>query len=268
MASSQYCRAGPVIFTLVPLNMNSLEALEDFRNRRFCERPGQETLPDEIYITFNPHRPEGIYPSTIGRAGDIRLPRTFPASIQCAFEIHKDTGEVMLVDKSPDQSCYVRYSTNTDEILDFTDFGAMVICPHAHEIILHFGEGESDSWMLWAINWWHMPGPVDMEAWAAQVGFHARIGQNMTLQSIPPTRRLDFDGANRENRYLPRDNIKRKPGTIVTKGIDALTGHLVAIKTVKDRKPGRYRLEGEAIKELSTDLNHVRMYTTTFPTRN
>ncbi|KAG8356177.1 hypothetical protein FVEN_g5990 [Fusarium venenatum] len=64
----------------------------------------------------------------------------------------------------------------------------------------------------------------------------------MALRSIPPTTRLDFDGANRENR-----------------GIDALTGHLVVIKTVIDAEPGRYRLEGESRKELTTELNHPYM---------
>jgi hypothetical protein len=98
-----------------------------------------------------------------------------------------------------------------------------------------------------------------MQAWAAQVGFHARIGQDMSLRSIPPTRRLDFNGAKRENRYLPRDDIKGGHWPSVMKGIDALTGHLVAIKGVVDLKPYRYRLEGEAMKELTTDLNHVRM---------
>ncbi|KAM0229223.1 hypothetical protein ACHAPO_010118 [Fusarium lateritium] len=78
----------------------------------------------------------------------------------------------------------------------------------------------------------------------------------MALRSIPSTRRLDFDAANRENRYLPRDKIKEDDASVVTKGIDALTGHPVVIKTVVDGKPGRYRLEGEARKELTTDLNH------------
>ncbi|KAH6992778.1 hypothetical protein EDB82DRAFT_523871 [Fusarium venenatum] len=141
MASSQYCRTGPVLLTLTPLNTASTNVQEDFRNRRFCKRPDRHAPSNEIYITFNPHRGEGIYPSTIGRTGHIMLRKAFPANIQCAFEIHKDTGEVMLVDKSPNQTCYVRYTTKVSrEILDFRDFGAMVISPQAKRTILHSGE--------------------------------------------------------------------------------------------------------------------------------
>ncbi|RGP73361.1 calcium calmodulin-dependent kinase [Fusarium longipes] len=260
MRSGQLSTAGPVIFTLIPLNSRAKAVVKDKRNKRFCKRPRQRKEPCEIYVTFNPHRRDGIYPSSMGQTGHIKLSNPFTANNQRSFQIHKDTGEVMLIDNSPGQTCYTEYVTQDGEYRDLSDFGAAVLCPASESIKLTFG-GTTGSY-VWKVKW-VMKGPIDMQAWADQVGFHSRIGQDMALRSIPATKRLESvkgegppRGPPRERRYFPRDPIELKCGSWLNKGVDALTGHLVAIKVVVDHELGRHRRKGEACKELSTDLEH------------
>ncbi|KAM0367464.1 hypothetical protein ACHAO7_008033 [Fusarium culmorum] len=259
MTSHKRDMAGPVVFTLTPVNDAAVKVVEDKRNEIFCKRPKQRKVRKEIYVTFNPHRCDGLYPSTVGRKGHIKLADIpFVVNSQCSFQIHKDTGEVMIVDESPSQTCRVTFGTMAKDSREFKKFGALVVCPSATNIMLHFGNRSSDSWMTWRIKW-HMNEPIDLQDWADKAGFHSRTGQDMTLRSIPPTRRLEPHGTPAvpfETRYLPREDIKVTPIVGVTEGVDVLTGHLVVIKMVTDLVKRHNRLVGEARTELTTDLNH------------
>jgi hypothetical protein len=124
-----------------------------------------------IDVDFAPDRCGGLYPATMGKTGHVKIHRKFIAKIQVSFELHKETGEIMLVDRSPSQNCYVYYVQSDDECRDFYNFGALVLIPAANQIVITFGV--SIKYQFYVD--WRMRGPIDLEAWKSLA---ARTGQS------------------------------------------------------------------------------------------
>lgn len=234
--------------------------MADERNEKFTKERNGHT---EIDIIFSPGRLTGTYPSTMGHNGHIKIPRYFTGKNQCSFQIHKDTGEVMLVDESTAKTCYVCYVLRDDEIRDLIHFNAAVMCPAAKSIKLSFG-GKGGTHYRWEIKW-RMAGPIDLQAWEARRNALGgkRKGQTMTLRSLPPPRRLETYDHHEPllgHRYLPIEDINVKCRTTLTKCVDAPTGHLVAVKHVWDRIFLGFRLRGETLADITTELSHVSLH--------
>ncbi|KAF5660858.1 calcium calmodulin-dependent [Fusarium heterosporum] len=243
--------ARSVMFSLEPLNKHARDIVADPVNQEFVTRRNGSNMID---IAFTLEHRSGLYPSTVGRKGQVKIPRMFVANIQISFELHKETGEIMLVDRSPSQTCYVYYALSDDLIRDFGGFDALALSPTADEIKIIFGGSIRYEFELK----WCTRDPIDLEAWKSLAN---RTGQVQTLKSLPPPARLDSRPTvlgPEESRYLEQKDItvNHVTRTSVIKCLDLYTGHRVAVKTVVDLIPERYRDEGETRKGITTDLDH------------
>ncbi|KAH7185022.1 kinase-like domain-containing protein [Fusarium flagelliforme] len=250
MSSPRATTVSSVVFSLKPCNRHAQNLISDLANQSFVR---SHDGCDMIDVDFIPDRCDGLYPATIGKKGHIKIDRNFIAKIQVSFELHKETGEIMLVDRSPSQNCYVYYVQSDHEILDFYKFGALVLNPAAHEIVITFGGSiKYEFEVKWRMRDW-----IDLEAWKS---LETRTGQVQTLRSLPPTKRVEegVEGPLHELRFLLQTKIACNfcTRTTIHKCIDLRTGHCVAVKHVVDLIKGRYREEGEACKEITTDLSH------------
>ena len=238
------------IFSLVPLNVPTQNLVSELAIESFVRNHDGE---DVIEVDFTPDRRGGLYPATMGKKGHVKIDRKFIANIQVSFELHKETGEIMLVDHSPSQNCKVYYVQSDDEIRDFYKFRALVLSPAANTIAITFGR--SIKYIFYVE--WHMRDPIDLEAWKS---LETRTGQIQTLRSHPPTKRLEgVEGRHHELRFLLQKELANNfcTRTTINKCIDLKTGHCVAVKTIVDLEHKRYREEGESRKEITTDLSHV-----------
>ena len=245
------------VFSLIPLNGQAQNLVSDSAHESFVRNRDGE---DVIDVDFTPDRCGGLYPATIGKKGDVKIDRKFIANIQVSFELHKETGEIMLVDRSPSQNCYVYYVQSDQEIRDFYEFGALALSPAADEIRITFGESRNYKFDVQ----WRTKDPIDLEAWKT---LETRTGQIQTLRSLPPTRRLEgVVGRHHELRFFLQKELARNfcTRTTIHKCIDIKTGHCVAVKTIVDLMKGPYREEGESRKEITTDLSHVGLPTCLF----
>ncbi|KAM0341673.1 hypothetical protein ACHAPU_009919 [Fusarium lateritium] len=243
--------ASSVIFSLQPCNRQAADVATDPVNKQFARR---RSGFDMIDIAYAPERRGGLYPATMGKKGHVKIPHIFIANIQISFELHIETGEVMLVDRSPSQTCHVYYVQRDDAIRDFDGFGVLVLSPAANEIKITFGAPVRYEFEVR----WRTRDPIDLQAWKNLAN---RTGQIQTLKSLPPPARLESrqTGHGRhEPRYLEQNDIAVNfcTRTSIVKCIDLYTGHCVAVKTVVDSIRGRYREEGETRKEITTDLDH------------
>ncbi|KAJ4128064.1 hypothetical protein NW768_008348 [Fusarium equiseti] len=136
MSSPRATRDSSAIFSLKPFNVHAQSLVSDLASQSFVRhRDGC----DMIDVDFIPDRCSGLYPATIGKRGHVKIDRNFIAKIQISFELHKETGEIMLIDRSPSQSCYVYYVQSNGECRDFYHCGALVLSPAANRVIITFG---------------------------------------------------------------------------------------------------------------------------------
>ncbi|KAF4995629.1 hypothetical protein FGRMN_5021 [Fusarium graminum] len=254
MPSRRATAASSVVFSLKPLNHHAQDIAADPVNERFVRRRNGF---DMIDIAFTLERRGGLYPATIGRKGQIKIPRIFVTNLQISFELHKETGEIMLVDHSPSQTCYVYHLQRDTAIRDFDGFGALVLSPAAKEIKIAFGRPTRYEFEVK----WRTRDPIDLQAWKS---LDDRTGQVQTLKSLPPLGRLESSQtghSHHESRYLEQKDItvNQFTRTRVVKCVDLFTGHCVAVKTVVDLIHLRCREDGETRKEITTDLQHVEI---------
>jgi len=96
------------LFSLIPLNQQTVEGVVDHPDNRHLVSfvPGAENTlnPAEVArglnIGFQIGSKSSYTLATIGRTGDITVEGSSISRIQCSFEIHKDTEEIFLYDRS------------------------------------------------------------------------------------------------------------------------------------------------------------------------
>ncbi|KIL86098.1 hypothetical protein FAVG1_10492 [Fusarium avenaceum] len=250
----------PVVFSLVPLNNAVVRVLRHPSNDYlFKDSPAH----NRIDVVFDPSRSTGLFPCTIGRVGHVHIPRPSIANFQCSFQIHQDTGDIMLVDDSPTKSCQFFhcqsrgsrfFGSKTRPFQEGLLSRVAVIDPTINTIF-SFG-GRDASWYRWEIQW-HVSPPLDTLEWVAtmEISDIGLIGRNESVANLPLARRKHHGLP--EDRFLNRDIIYRTPDMVVTKVVDVYSGQYVAIKTVKvkSRFEDIMARRNEA-EEIFTNLNH------------
>lgn len=98
----------PVVFTLIPINERAKETVVNHpKNRRLASlihRVNKQThLSEEVWglnISLEMETKSEYTLATLGRLGDIVIDDPFVSRLHCSFEIHKDTKEILLYDRS------------------------------------------------------------------------------------------------------------------------------------------------------------------------
>ncbi|RMZ67684.1 calcium calmodulin-dependent kinase [Pyrenophora seminiperda CCB06] len=100
------------LFSLIPLNKQTAERIVNHEQNSnlvsFLPRVENILYPGQITRGLNIHLQIGTKSrytlATIGRTGDIYVAGTSISRVQCSFEIHKDTQEILLYDRSTTRS--------------------------------------------------------------------------------------------------------------------------------------------------------------------
>jgi hypothetical protein len=250
-----------VVFFLVPLKDAAARILRHQANDDlFKHNPAR----DEIDVVFEPSFSTGFFPCTMGRAGHINIPCPNIVNFQCSFQIHKDTGEIMLVDNSLAKNCQFFECQDTGSLFDrskarpFRDelHSRVAVIDPTINTTFSFG-GRDASWYEWGIQW-HVSPPLDTLEWIATMAISrvGLIGRNETVANLPLARRKYY--CLPEDRFINRELISPRLHKVVAKAADVYSCQYVAIKTV--RVQSRFEdimvLRSE-VEEVFTDLNHV-----------
>ncbi|KAG5655998.1 hypothetical protein KAF25_001568 [Fusarium avenaceum] len=250
----------PVVFSLVPLNDAAARVLRHPSNDHLLK---DSPAHNKIDVVFDPSRSTGLFPCTIGRVGHVHIPRPSIANFQCSFQIHQDTGEIMLVDDSPTKSCQFFhcqgrgsrfYGSKTRPFQEGLRSRVAVIDPTVNTIF-SFG-GRDASWYSWEIQC-HVSPPLDTLEWIAtmEISDIGLIGRSETVANLPLARRKHYGLP--EDRFLNRNIIYRTPDMAVTKAVDVYSGQYVAIKTVKVKSGFKdIMARRNEAEEIFTNLNH------------
>lgn len=251
----------PVVFSLVPLNNAAFRVLRHPSNDYLIK---DCPAHNRIDVVFDPSRSTGLFPCTMGRVGHVHIPRPSIANFQCSFQIHQDTGEIMLVDDSPTKSCqFFEYQVkgsrlHGSKIRPFQEGlrSRVAVIDPTINTIFSFG-GRDASWYRWKIQW-HVSPPLDTLEWIAtmEISDIGLIGRNETVANLPLARRKLYDLP--EDRFLNRDIISHRLDMVVTKAVDVYSGQYIAIKTVKVKSQFEDILaRRNETEEIFTNLNHV-----------
>lgn len=247
MLSRRPTTASSVVFSLKTHNQHARNILLDPANIGIV-RPHDHY--DIIDVCFTLNRRGGLSPATMGRKGDVKIVGPFIANIQVSFELHMETGEIMLVDRSPGKTCRVYYGDDGGKIRGFDKFEALVLTPAISNIAIHFGWSAKYKFFLE----WCNPDAINLEAWKSLA---TRTGQIQTPKSHFIVKRLE-GRQDPEKRFLKQAELAANYPmlTRIIKCVDAYTGHCVAVKQVEVPSHEVFR---EARKEVTTDLNHVSL---------
>ncbi|KAF4993262.1 hypothetical protein FGRMN_6626 [Fusarium graminum] len=240
-----------VVFRLIPTNRLAYSVVCDPRNHQHLSCMGDDAF--DVY--FNPQQASGIT-CTIGRTGHIIIDRIGISNIQCSFQVHLETGEIMLIDQSPSQNCRLGSSN--------VPFGAAVVDREVNNRFSFGGRGRHryEFRIEFCIN-----PPIDMIAWksvwsgimwSTSSARDGRLGQTGTVRDCLPVRRLSRP-ANHRERFRDRSIIADEEEMSVSVAVDLCTGQYVAVKTVKYLDYGnRHHLVEEASVELTSFRhNHI-----------
>ncbi|KAM0211881.1 hypothetical protein ACHAQI_005034 [Fusarium lateritium] len=252
--------APPVVFSLVPLNEAAARVVRHPTNDDlFKHTPSR----DKIDVIYDPDSPTGLFPCTIGQAGQINITRTNIATFQCSFQIHQDTGEIMLVDESLVKNCQFfecrdpRFPFRRQKTRPFKDdlHSRVAVIDPTFNTTFSFG-GRDASWYKWGIQW-HVSPPLDTLEWIATMAISGfgLIGRDETVANLPLPRRKYYGLP--EDRFINRELIFQQGPTVVAKAVDVYSGQYVAIKTIKARSRFEdFTVLRQEAEEIFTDFNH------------
>ena len=247
MPSRRPTTASSVVFSLKTYNQHARNILLDPANIGIV-RPHDHY--DMIDVCFTLNRRGGLSPATMGRKGDVKIVGPFIANIKVSFELHMQTGEMMLVDRSPGKTCRVYYGDDEGKIRGFDKFEALVLTPAISNIAIHFGGSAKCKFLLE----WCNPDAINLEAWKSLA---TRTGQVQTPKSHVIVKRLE-GRQHPEKRFLKQEELAANYPmlTRIIKCVDAYTGHCVVVKQVEVPSHEVFR---ETRREITTDLNHVSL---------
>ncbi|KAM0244784.1 hypothetical protein ACHAP5_005907 [Fusarium lateritium] len=249
-----------VVFSLVPLNDAATRVVRHPINDDLFQNTSSRDKIDAIY---DPNSTTGLFPCTVGQAGQINIPRLNIASFQCSFQIHQETGEIMLVDESLVKNCQFfecrdhRFPFSGQNIRPFKDglHSRVAVIDPTFNTTFRFG-GKDASWYQWGIQWYVSP-PLDTFEWIATMAISGvgLMGRDETVANLPLPRRKYYGLP--EDRFINRELIFHKGPTAVTKAVDVYSGQYVAIKTIKARSCfENFTVLRKEAEEIFTDFNH------------
>src|SRR5438045_265015 len=99
------------VFSLIPLNPRAEDVVDHPENQHLVSlvpgtksRNNEEGVQHGLNIGFHIGSKSRYTLATLGRNGDIIVEGSSIARVQCSFEIHQDTEEIMLYDQSTSRS--------------------------------------------------------------------------------------------------------------------------------------------------------------------
>ncbi|PVH93669.1 kinase-like protein [Periconia macrospinosa] len=237
------------LFSLIPLNKQTVEGVVDHPDNRHLVSfvPGAENTlnPGEVArglnIGFQIGSKSSYTLATIGRTGDITVEGSSISRIQCSFEIHKDTEEIFLYDRSSSWSTQTFGPKALPFELERPDRRVVV----AEEANNQFGFGGVGCNLFQFVIYWHER-PSNFQEQIATREDHPRFTRTVDdeIPTALPSKRTTrihtpvvhtpgVRGSAKTIRYYKKVKLGRGSFGEVWKAVDVDSGEFFALKLVK-----------------------------------